>query len=273
MRSTKSGAASRIPWRRASAPTSPASRPDRPTLTAVMTKVGDDRTEGRAVGRATATGWPVAAAVALALVPLTIWLGVLSGAPLFSHVAIPGQLVNVAAFAAVGLVITLRRPGNHVGRLVTLIGISDMLANFLTSYAFVGLVTRPGSLPGAALASWVATWAWVAGFVALVIWLPLLFPDGRPPSPWWRPVDGRDGSPSPFSSRPWCPPSTTEDQRCWRATWSCRAGLCESRKRPGGGSAGCPGWPWRHWCLGTCAPMSTPRSRSAGSWWLPSPSP
>lgn len=188
MRSTKSGAASPTPWRRSSAPPSPASRPDRPTLTAVMTKVGDDRTEGRAVGRVTATGWPVAAAVALVLVPLTIWLGVLSGAPLFSHVAIPGQLVNVAAFAAVGLVITLRRPGNRVGRLVTLIGISDMLANFLTSYAFVGLVARPGSLPGAALASWVATWAWVPGFVALVIWLPLLFPDGRPPSPGWRPV-------------------------------------------------------------------------------------
>jgi hypothetical protein len=91
-----------------------------------MDQVAEDRYESQEVGRATAVGWPVAAALALALVPATIWLGVLSGAPLFSHVAIPGQLLDVAAFAAVGLVITLRRPGNLVGRLVTLVGISDM---------------------------------------------------------------------------------------------------------------------------------------------------
>lgn len=154
-----------------------------------MSQRSVDKTgQGPSPSRATAISWPVAAAVALALVPLTVWLGVLSGAPLFSHVAIPTQLLDVAAFAAVGLVITLRRPGNRIGQLATVIGFSDMVANFLTSYAFVGLVTRPGSLPGGALASWVATWAWVLGFVALVVWLPLLFPDGRPPSPRWRPV-------------------------------------------------------------------------------------
>ncbi len=155
-----------------------------------MTRARVDRAEGRGVvaGRATAIGWPWAAGIALALVPVTIWLGVLSGAPLFSHVAIPNQLLNVAAFAVVGLVITLRRPGNRVGQVVALIGLADMVANFLTSYAVVGLVSRPGSLPGAALASWVAAWAWVPGFIALVVWLPLLFPDGRPPSSWWRPL-------------------------------------------------------------------------------------
>ncbi len=155
-----------------------------------MSEAAADPSHGRErdQSQVRAIGWPVAAAVALTLVPLTIWLGVLSGAPLFSHVAIPTQLLDVAAFAAVGLVITLRRPGNRVGQLVTLIGLSDMVANFLTSYAFVGLVTRPDSLPGAALASWASAWTWVPGFVALVVWLPLLFPDGRPPSPWWRPV-------------------------------------------------------------------------------------
>lgn len=136
----------------------------------------------------TAIGWPVAATLALVLVPVTIWLGVLSGAPLFSHAVIPGHLLNVAAFAAVGLLVNLRRPGNRIGQLMILIGVSDMVANFLTSYAAVGLVSSPGSLPGAGLASWVQAWAWVPGFVALVIWLPLLFPDGRPPSGWWRPV-------------------------------------------------------------------------------------
>lgn len=155
-----------------------------------MGNVGGDRAGNRAVtvGRATALGWPVLAVVALALVPATIWLGVRSGAPVFSHAAIPGQLVVVAAYAAVGLLITRRRPGNRIGQLMILIGFGDMVANVCTSYAVVGLVARPGSLPGAALASWVSAWAWAPGFIALVVWLPLLFPDGRPPSRWWRPV-------------------------------------------------------------------------------------
>jgi hypothetical protein len=52
-----------------------------------------------------------------------------------------------------------------------------------------GLAASAGrSLRGSAYAGWVQLWIWVP-FVALVaVYLVLLFPDGRLPSPRWRPV-------------------------------------------------------------------------------------
>ena len=51
-----------------------------------------------------------------------------------------------------------------------------------------GLVIAPGSIPGADLCSWTGTWAWAPGFVLLLSFSLLLFPDGCLPSPRWRPV-------------------------------------------------------------------------------------
>jgi two-component system, NarL family, sensor kinase len=46
----------------------------------------------------------------------------------------------------------------------------------------LGLTPRRLSLPGGELASWVASWAFVPGIVIGVVFLVLLFPDGRLPS-------------------------------------------------------------------------------------------
>ena len=43
----------------------------------------------------------------------------------------------------------------------------------------------PGSLPAGELASWVYTWPWVLG-LGLIVFLGLLFPNGRLPSARWR---------------------------------------------------------------------------------------
>jgi hypothetical protein len=52
----------------------------------------------------------------------------------------------------------------------------------------LGLTTRQLSLPGGELASWVASWAFVPGIVIGVVFLVLLFPDGRLPSRRWWPL-------------------------------------------------------------------------------------
>jgi len=49
------------------------------------------------------------------------------------------------------------------------------------------LVANPGSLPGGEVMLWVYLWAFVATMPVATFML-LLFPDGRLPSPRWRPV-------------------------------------------------------------------------------------
>ncbi len=93
-----------------------------------------------------------------------------------------------AAFSIVGWLIAIRRPGNRMGWIFIVVGVSQAVDTFAGQYAYVGLSAAPGSLPAADVLSWVAVWAWVPGFTLLVTLTVLLFPDGRPPTPRWRPI-------------------------------------------------------------------------------------
>jgi hypothetical protein len=93
-----------------------------------------------------------------------------------------------ATFPIVGWLIATRRPGNAMGWIFIVIGLSQAIDAFASQYAYVGLVLAPGSLPAADIMAWVGVWAWVPGFALLMTVAVLLFPDGRLPSPRWRPI-------------------------------------------------------------------------------------
>ena len=93
----------------------------------------------------------------------------------------------VVVYAGAGRLIVSRVPGNAVGWLLGLTGLS-LAASLLTEqYALYGLATAPGSLPAARLAGWGAG-KLAALTVAVLFFLIVLFPDGRLPSRRWRPV-------------------------------------------------------------------------------------
>jgi hypothetical protein len=97
-------------------------------------------------------------------------------------------LLVFACFATVGAVLASRRPGNAVGWLCSAIGLTAFLGGFSESYG-VYAAAHPGTLPAAAAVAWPGgTWLWFVTVALTVVFLPLLFPTGRSPSPRWRPV-------------------------------------------------------------------------------------
>jgi signal transduction histidine kinase len=93
----------------------------------------------------------------------------------------------VALYAGIGRLLAARMPRNAIGWLLSLIGLLLAASMFTEQYALLGLVTAPGSLPLVrqigALSGGTAVFALIQ-----VIFLVLLFPDGRLPSRRWRPV-------------------------------------------------------------------------------------
>jgi hypothetical protein len=95
--------------------------------------------------------------------------------------------VAVVLYAGTGHLLMVRRPGNVIGLLLALVGLLLALEMLTEQYPLYGLVTAPGSLPAARLAGWFSVLAAVLA-VFLLLFLVLLFPDGRLPSRRWRPV-------------------------------------------------------------------------------------
>ena len=92
------------------------------------------------------------------------------------------------SFATVGLLICRRRPSNAVGWLLLSAGVGFGTVSVIHQYVRYALVTEPGSLPAGEAIAWLNFWVWIPVTALAVVYLPLLFPNGRPPTARWRPV-------------------------------------------------------------------------------------
>lgn len=92
----------------------------------------------------------------------------------------------VPAYTTVGAVIAAHRR-NRIGWLFLGFGLVGALLAFLSPYFIRGAIVTPGSLPAPRVAAWIGTMLWPSSYLFLCLLL-LLFPDGRLPSPRWRPV-------------------------------------------------------------------------------------
>ena len=94
-------------------------------------------------------------------------------------------IVTAIGMAVLGALIANRKPRNPIGWLMSLSGLLLGVFSFNQQYAPLAVAE---SLPLVGLSSWLATWTALPGIAITITSSLQLFPDGRLPSPRWRPV-------------------------------------------------------------------------------------
>ena len=90
-----------------------------------------------------------------------------------------------ATFVTFGALIVSRRPANVIGWIFLALGVGVGVQLFSGQYATVALLSE--ALPGGAVAAWLSTLVRISVLLSF-LFLVLLFPTGKLPSPRWRPV-------------------------------------------------------------------------------------
>jgi hypothetical protein len=125
----------------------------------------------------------------VALAAASLILGLLNGRTpeeIFVEEALVTIAILTVAFSMVGALVASHRPENLIGWIFCAAALFQGLSNSTYEYATYALITKPGSLPLGAEASWLGQWIWAPGLGLILVFLPLLFPDGSPPSRRWR---------------------------------------------------------------------------------------
>jgi signal transduction histidine kinase len=130
-------------------------------------------------------------AVCVVLIALALLLDFLTGPiPIpearvgFSFIVLAGVLS--LAFPTVGALIASRLPANPIGWIFCGLGLVFAAQIFTIAYADYALLEN-FALPGGEYVAWFATWVWDVNFI-LIVFLMLLFPNGRMLSRRWRVV-------------------------------------------------------------------------------------
>jgi hypothetical protein len=97
-------------------------------------------------------------------------------------------LLAFTAFMVMGALIVAHRPGNAIGWIFSAIALLAVTGALAEEYGRYAYLTRPGTLPGAILASWYSSWAWYPTIALALVFTVLLFPTSRLLSSRWRPV-------------------------------------------------------------------------------------
>jgi hypothetical protein len=93
-----------------------------------------------------------------------------------------GFICAFGAFGLVGGLIIWQRPGNTLGWVLSAVGL--LAAWGASADTYVDLASDENLLY--LVSVWISLWYWFPLLGLAVIFTPLLFPDGRPPSPRWR---------------------------------------------------------------------------------------
>ncbi len=131
--------------------------------------------------------WPVVAAFVVIMLEIigAVLLSTLTGRGPGSDPTAYATVLFVLTTGAVGTLIGLRRPGNTIGWLLRLAAFGFATGSLLVVYVEIA-VAEAGSLPVGPIAVWLGDLMFQLGFGVSAIFLLLLFPTGRLPSPRWK---------------------------------------------------------------------------------------
>jgi hypothetical protein len=93
--------------------------------------------------------------------------------------------LGALTFSTVGAFVASRRSENPIGWIFCAIGLYAGIGHFAGQYAIYAILARPDGLPGGPALGWFHNWSYVPA-IGLLVFLFLLFPDGRLVSGRWR---------------------------------------------------------------------------------------
>jgi hypothetical protein len=132
--------------------------------------------------------------VSVSLAVASVGLAAVNGTSLLRLVAehLGGSILSAIGFPVLGALIVARQPRNAFAWVLLAQGVFHGVFVFAWQYAPLALgLSAAGAywwLPGGTWASWLASWSVMPAIALDTSLLVLLFPDGRLPSPRWRPA-------------------------------------------------------------------------------------
>ncbi|EFH84903.1 hypothetical protein [Ktedonobacter racemifer] len=100
------------------------------------------------------------------------------------HIILTG--IAFACFGTVGALIISQRPDNTIGWIFCSVGIGTGITDFSGAYSTYSTIHGHVLLPGSGIFNWLGDTCWPLNWSLMLVFLPLLFPNGHPLTRRWR---------------------------------------------------------------------------------------